>query len=98
MRDGLAVQMYFNHADPAVNLARFEALHAKKDRFELALGEEVVWDEMASRKAARVYVTSRFDDLAEVDQWPAMIDWLLDQHVRFRRAVPAVGGLEPPAN
>jgi hypothetical protein len=43
--------------------------------------------------SARVCVTSAFDSVADVDQWPAMIDWLLDQHARFRRAIQAVGGL-----
>jgi hypothetical protein len=31
--------------------------------------------------------------VTHVDQWPAMIDWLLDQHARFRRAIQAIGGL-----
>ena len=92
-RQGLIVQIYFKDADPAVNLARFEALHVKRDQFEQALGENAVWDEMAGRKAARVYVTSPFDDVADVDQWSAMMDWLLDQQVRFRRAIQAFGGL-----
>jgi Domain of unknown function (DUF4268) len=70
---------------------------SRKDQFELALGENAVWDEMAGRKAARVYVTSQFDDVADVDEWPVMVDWLLDQQVRFRRAIQAVGGLGSPA-
>jgi hypothetical protein len=73
---GLTVRVCFNDADPTANLARFEALYAKKDQFELALGETAVWDEMPNRKATRVYVTSPFDDVADRDQWPAMIDWL----------------------
>jgi hypothetical protein len=92
-RDGLRLEIYFKDPDPAVNLARFEALHAKKDQFEEALGESAVWDGMTSALAARVYVTSPFDGVANVDQWPAMIDWLIDQHVRFKRAIQAVGGL-----
>jgi hypothetical protein len=48
---------------------------------------------MTGRKATRVYVASPFGDVEDVDQWPAMIDWLLDQHARFRRAIQAVGGL-----
>jgi hypothetical protein len=26
------------------------------------------------------------------DAWPAMLDWVLDQHERFRQAVETVGG------
>lgn len=92
-RSGLAVQLYFNDADPAVNRARFESLLAKKGPFEQDLREQAVWDEMTDRKAARVYITSPFDDVANVERWPAMIDWLLDRHARLRQAVQAVGGL-----
>jgi hypothetical protein len=92
-RGGLAVQLYFNDADPSINTARFEALRAKQDQFSQALGGDAEWDEMAGRKAARVSVTSEFDSVADVEQWPAMIDWLLDQHARVRRAIQAVGGL-----
>lgn len=41
---------------------------------------------MAGNKRTRVYVTSPLGDVEDRDQWPAMIDWLLDQHARFRRA------------
>lgn len=44
-------------------------------------------------KSASVAVVSQFTDVAEVDQWPVMIDWLIDQLARFRRAIDAVGGL-----
>jgi hypothetical protein len=47
--------------DPAVNLARFEALQAKEDQFEQALGDSVVWDEMAGKNDTRVYIVSPFD-------------------------------------
>jgi Domain of unknown function (DUF4268) len=93
----LRLQIYFNDPDPAVNLARFEALRAEKDKFEQALGESAIWDEMTGRQAARVYVSSPFESVADVDQWPAIIDWLIDQHVRFKRAIQAVGGLGPLA-
>lgn len=93
-RDGLRMQIYFKDPDPAINLARLEALHSKKDQFEEALDEGAVWDEMTGALATRVYVTSPFGSVANVDEWHAMIDWLIDQHVRFKRAIQAVGGLD----
>jgi hypothetical protein len=48
---------------------------------------------MAGKKGTRISVTSPFGDVEDVDEWPAMIDWLLDQHARFRRAIEAIGGL-----
>ena len=63
-----------------------------KDHFEQAVGEAANWDDKPGKKAAAIYVNSQFDDVADVDLWPAMLDWVLDQHVRFRRAVEAIGG------
>ncbi len=90
----LRLELAFGHPDPAVNLARFEALRSKKDQFERALGERVVWDEMAGKNDTRVYVVSPFNSIDEREQWPAMMDWLIEQHIRFKQAIEAVGGLE----
>jgi hypothetical protein len=93
-RGGLVFEVLFKDPDPTVNLARFTALHTKKDQFEQVLREEARWDEMAGSKAARVYVISPLGDVEDVDRWPAMIDWLLDQYARFRRAIQAFGGVK----
>jgi hypothetical protein len=92
-QQGLRVQLYFRSPDASINQGRFKALCAMKDHFEQAVGEAANWDDKPGKKAAAIYVTSQFDDVADVDLWPAMLDWVLDQHVRFRRAVEAVGGL-----
>jgi Domain of unknown function (DUF4268) len=92
-QQGLRVQLYFTSPDASINRDRFDALRAIKDRFEQALGEAARWDDKPGKKAAAIYVTSQFDDVADVDLWPAMLDWVLNQHVRFRQAVEAVGGL-----
>lgn len=90
---GLGVQLYFSSPDGRINLGRFEALRARKDEFERALGQLAEWDDKPGKKAAAICVTSQFGGVADVDLWPAMIDWVLDQHGRFRQAVDAVGGL-----
>jgi Domain of unknown function (DUF4268) len=91
-RGGLAVQLVSNDTDPTVNMPP-KALHNQTGEFEEALGEEAVWDEMTDRKGTRIFVASPFGDVTDTDQWPAMIDWLMDQHARFRRAIQAIGGL-----
>jgi hypothetical protein len=93
-QQGLTVQLYFSSPDASINLDRFEALRALKEQFEQALGQPATWDDKPGKKAAAIYVTSQFDDVANVDLWPAMLDWVLDQHVRFRQAIQAVGGLK----
>jgi Flp pilus assembly protein TadG len=90
---GLSVQLYFSSPDAGINLGQFEALRAIKDEFERALGQAAEWDDKPGRKAAAICVTSQFDDVADVELWPAMLHWVLDQHVRFRQAVKAVNGV-----
>lgn len=90
----LRLELAFGHPDPAVNLARFEALQAKKDQFERALGESVVWDEMAGKNDTRLYVVSPFECVDDRDLWPAMMHWLIEWHDRFKQAIQAVGGLD----
>ncbi|GAB3263697.1 hypothetical protein GCM10027448_38980 [Nocardioides dilutus] len=90
-RDGLVMQLYFEDRDAAANATRFELLRARKAEFESALGAAPIWDAMPERKAARVVVVSEeFKDVSDEDQWPAMIDWLLDWQLRFRAALDAV--------
>jgi hypothetical protein len=90
----LRLELAFVDRDPAVNLARFEALQAKKDQFERALGASLLWDEMAGKNDTRVYIVSPFDSVDDRDQWPATMDWLIEQHVRFKRAIQVIGGLD----
>lgn len=91
---GLGVQLYFSSPDASLNLSRFEALRAQKDEFERALGHAAEWDDKPGKKAATVGVTSHFDNVADVELWPAMLDWVLSQQVRFRQAVEAIGGAD----
>lgn len=48
---------------------------------------------MAGRKGARIVVTSEFDDIAMTERWPEMVSWLVEQQIRFREALAAVGGI-----
>jgi hypothetical protein len=90
---GLRVQLYFRSSDADVNSKRFAAVHAMKVQFEQALGEKATWDDKPGKKAAAVYVQSHYKDIASVDEWSAMLDWVMDQHARFRQAVESVGGM-----
>lgn len=92
-RDGLVTQLYFEDRDASANSERFEALRARQADFENVLGTAPVWDDMPGRKAARIVVVSdEFKDVADEDQWPAMMDWLIEWQLRFRAALDAVAG------
>jgi hypothetical protein len=53
-----------------------------------------VWEEMPGKKDTRLYIWSPFGSVDDRDEWPAMMDWLIDGHVRFRRAIQVVGDLD----
>jgi hypothetical protein len=91
-RGGLTAQIYFEGPTAEVNIARYEALYDRREAFEAALGEPAEWDQMEGRKAARVVVASPYQDVSARDQWPAIIDWLMDAQIRLRAALEAAGG------
>jgi len=90
---GLRVQLWFGNPDAAVNERLFRALFASKYQFEAPLGGAALWDDKPGKKATAVAMQSQFNSVTDVDEWTAMLDWVIDQHERFRRAVDAVGGL-----
>jgi hypothetical protein len=95
-RQGLGAQIVFEDADAHVNTKRFESLLEQRGDFEQAAGCAVVWERLDGRKSCRVSCYSEeFTDVAMTEQWPAMLDWLLDRQVRLRRALEMVGGIPP---
>lgn len=89
----LRLELAFVDPNPAVNQARFTALYAKRDELERTLGHGLLWDEMTGKKDTRVCIESSFKSIDEREQWSAMMDWLIEKHLRFKEAIQAVGGL-----
>lgn len=89
----LVAQLYFESPDADLNQARFDWLHERREEFEAVLGAAAVWDQMSGRKAARIVVTSPFDDVDDVESWPETTTWLIDHQIRLREALAKVGGV-----
>lgn len=89
----LRLELAFVDSNPAVNQARFTALYAKRRELERTLGLDLLWDEMTGRKDTRVCIESSFGGIDEREQWSAMMDWLMEHHLRFKEAIQSVGGL-----
>lgn len=92
-RIGLCAQIAFDGSDADLNISRFEALRARQAEFEALLGQAPLWDDMPGRKSARIVVQSEFSDVADVENWPQMIDWLIEAQGHLREALEGVGGL-----
>ncbi|MHA7663719.1 DUF4268 domain-containing protein [Mycolicibacterium sp. HS_4_1] len=84
MRDGLLLQLTLH------DQTRYDALYAKRAEFEAQLGQKAQWDDKPGQNGARIYITSPYRQVGDTDQWNAMLDWLMDHHVRFRAAIAAV--------
>ena len=91
-RSGLSVQLYFKDSNADNNKKRFEAVVARRDAFEAALGGAAQWDAMDGLKAARVIVGPFEADLSDRESWSSLVDLVIDAQVRIRKAFETVGG------
>lgn len=90
---GLGVQLEFVNPDPAVNTARFEALHSRRQEMEVAFGAPLTWEPMEGYKATRVSTYADVADVAQVERWDQWIDWFVATGERMRAALAAAGGV-----
>ncbi|WP_310962433.1 DUF4268 domain-containing protein [Nocardioides terrisoli] len=91
---GLAVQLVFDSPDAGLNVARFQALHARRAELEAAFGAPLRWDLVDGRKSTRVEVVrDGYCDVRDESQWDAWLDWLIETEGRLRAALSAVGGV-----
>lgn len=92
-KQGLVVGLEFQDPDESRNTLWFNALKAQQAKFEEALGEPAEWDDRPQAKSSSVYVRSPFTTVDDADQWPAMLDWVIDRNRKLRSALEAAGGL-----
>jgi hypothetical protein len=90
---GCRSELYFQHPDPMINLARWRVLAERRDEIVARFGEGLIFDDLPRRKACRIE-TRMFDvTIEERDKWPAIRQWMEDSQVRLRAAIAAVGGV-----
>lgn len=92
-RFGCRSELYFEHPDPAVNLARWQILSDRRSEIVARFGPGLIFDELPQNKGCRI--ETRLYDVTVEDQnkWPAIRKWLEDTQTRLRAAVDAVGGV-----
>jgi hypothetical protein len=92
---GCRSELYFGHADPAVNLARWQVLHERREEILARFGGELVFDDLPKNKACRIEARLHGPKITERAKWPDVHRWMEDSMVRLRAAVDAVGGIPP---
>lgn len=94
--NGMLSELYFNHPDARVNLARWQQLAAKKNLIEQHFGGPLTFDQLPQRIGCRMGVErTGGESVDDGDAWPEYLAWFEDTQTRLRAAVAAVGGIPP---
>jgi len=77
----IRVEIYFSHADRAVNKRRFDVAIASREAFESQLpGEQVSWERLDDKTASRIALYRDYDKesvLKESSAQTTLFDWIL---------------------
>jgi len=82
----IRVELTFQRADADENTFMFEFMKERKADIEAEFGQPLTWADLPERKACRIQYAKAVDGYDE-DNWPAMIDWLSEQIVRFEKTL-----------
>lgn len=78
-------EVYIDRDDPIENEFIFNELHKRKGELEASIGEPCVWDRVEGRRACRIKL-ERPGNIFEQEQWPEMIEFMVDAMVRIEKA------------
>lgn len=90
---GCRSELYFGHADPATNLARWQVLHAHRHEIAAHFGDELFFDDLPENKACRIEARLKGPKITERAKWSSVHRWMEDTQVRLRAAIDAAGGV-----
>lgn len=94
--DGLLSELYFSHAVPDVNQARWQVLADKQIAIEDAFGGPLVFDPLPDRNGCRIGVfRTGGESLDDVGAWPEYWAWFESTQSKLRHALAQVGGIPP---
>jgi hypothetical protein len=89
----VSVQIEFVDSDPAVNLARLDALHERREEIETAFGDSLSWETREGQKGTRLAYYGEPADVLERDRWDEWLIWYVDTLAKLRAAISSVGGI-----
>lgn len=91
---GCRSEIYFEHPDPEVNLARWKVLEAQQDLIQAKFGEgTLIFDELPNNKGCRIEARLDGPKIGQTDGWPEALAWMLVTQERLRSAVELAGGV-----
>ncbi|MGY1653419.1 DUF4268 domain-containing protein [Geodermatophilus sp. SYSU D01119] len=91
---GCRSEIYFGHSDPAVNLARWNLLAARREELQTAFGNgELLFDELPDNKGCRIETRLAGPKIGDRGSWGTVRAWMIDTQQRLRAAIATVGGV-----
>lgn len=79
-------EVYIDRGDQAENKAVFDLLYSMKDSIEAKFGGELVWERLDAKRACRIKAEAE-GNVFDKDNWPVMIDFMVDAMVRLENAI-----------
>ncbi|MDP9459987.1 MAG: DUF4268 domain-containing protein [Actinomycetota bacterium] len=91
---GCRSEIYFEHPDPAVNVARWKVLAERREELQKAFGEgELLFDDLPNNKGCRIETRLLGPKIGDRAEWGRVRDWMVSTQERLRAAVAALGGI-----
>lgn len=87
-RRGLRVELYIDSLDQVENKALFDALYEKREIYESAIGAELSWERLDTKRASRIalYRNGKIDHSApELEEYHK---WAIEKLLKFKQAFP----------
>lgn len=101
-RFGCRSELFFEHPDPAVNLARWQILADRRDEINSQFGDGLIFDDLPNNKGCRIETRLIGPGIEDEQDWSDVLRWMENTQTRLRSAVDAVGGvpnvIPPPRN
>jgi len=79
LRHEVRVEFQLNRSDPAENKWVFDQLAENSETYEQTVGEELEWRRIDDKKVSMVVCKTPVQGYSK-ENWPAMIDWLVDHY------------------
>ncbi len=92
-RFGCRSELFFEHPNPEVNLARWRILKARQADIEARFGDGLIFDDLPQNKGCRIETRLHDVTVHQRDRWADIRNWMEDTQVRLRAAVGAVPSL-----
>lgn len=90
---GCRSEIYFEHPDPSVNLARWQLLKDQEGKILATFNGDLIFDDLPSNKGCRIEARLLGPRVSNQNEWPSVIEWFVDTQERLRKSVAQVGGV-----